>query len=78
MRKILISLVVVMSLGLTSCSVNSAEIDDFDASKISYYKDVRTGVCYGVVASRKTMSASSTGLGITTVDCEKVEKYLKK
>jgi len=78
MKKILISLVVVMSLALSSCSVNSSEIDNFDTNKISYYKDVRTGICYAVVASRKTGDMSESGLGMTVVPCDKVEKYLKK
>jgi len=76
MKKLLF--IILATMMITSCSVNTSEIDDFDTSKISYFKDNRTGCCFAVVASRKTGSTEQSGLGITEVDCDKVKKYLKK
>ena len=47
-----------------------------DGKDIQYVKDARTGLCYGVVASRKSFRLSTTGLGLTCVPCEEVEKLL--
>ena len=60
----------------TSCSVNTSGNVDIDATDIKYVKDSRTGLCYGVVASRRTFSFSTTGLGVTCVPCADVEKLL--
>ena len=74
MKKVLLILAVAV---YTSCSVSTSGNVDVDASDIKYVKDSRTGLCYGVVASRKAMTASTTGLGVTCVPCDKVEKYIK-
>jgi len=52
--------------------------DVFDAEDITYGKDSRTGLCYGIVASRKSFSTDATGLGLTCVPCESVEHLIGK
>jgi hypothetical protein len=44
--------------------------------KITYVQDARTGLCFGMVATRKTGSTNQTGLGMTMVPCEAVKGYL--
>jgi len=79
-KKILIVLGLVCSLLIVGCSVNPSGIsDDYAkefARKITYMRDDRTGLCFGVVATRKTGSVSSTGIGVTCVPCETVEHLL--
>jgi hypothetical protein len=78
MKKIFLIVAVVSLTLFTSCSIKTSDKVDIDTDKITYIKDVRTGLCFGVVASRKAGEASSTGLGVTCVPCEMVEKYLEK
>ena len=75
MKKLTILLGLVIAL--TSCSVNTSSNVDFDGTDIVYFKDKRTGLCFGAVASRKTGSVSTTGLGVTCVPCESVEHLIK-
>ena len=76
MKKIIIVLAVI-TLGLTSCSVNSSDNVDIDGNDMVYFKASRTGLCFGAVASRKAMTASTTGLGVTCVPCKEVEHLIK-
>lgn len=76
MKKILLVLAVV-TLGMTSCSVNSSDNVNIDGEDMVYFKDSRTNLCFGAVASRKAMTASTTGLGVTCVPCESVEHLIK-
>lgn len=76
MKKVIILIGIAM-LTLTSCSVNSSDNIDIDGTDMTYFKDSRTGLCFGAVASRRTMSASTTGLGVTCVPCDKVEHLIK-
>ena len=64
-------------LMLCSCSVNTSGNIDFDADHIKYDKDERTGLCFGVIASRKTGSLDATGLGMTCVPCDSVKHLIK-
>jgi hypothetical protein len=76
--KNLISILVV--LFVMGCSVNPSEVTDSYAkkyaSKVKYVQDERTGICFAVIASRKTMRADQTGLGITVVDCKSCQHLL--
>jgi hypothetical protein len=76
MKKILLVLAVV-AFGMTSCSVNSSDNVNIDGEDMVYFKDSRTGLCFGAVASRKAMTASTTGLGVTCVPCKEVEHLIK-
>jgi len=43
---------------------------------ITYTKDPHTGLCFGMVVVRKVGRVPNAGLGLTTVPCEAVEKFL--
>ncbi len=73
MKKIIVLLVAV---SLSSCSVNSSNNVSFKGKDLSYFKDYRTNLCFGVVASRKTGSLTTSGLGVTCVPCENVKKLI--
>jgi len=59
------------------CSVSTSGNVDFDADDIQYEKDSRTGLCFGLVATRKPFEAGTSGLGLTCVPCDKVEHLIK-
>lgn len=79
MKKFLSMLAI--TAALLGCSVNPSEMPKNyakdAANKMVYARDNRTGLCFGFVASRKTGTFSSSGLGATLVPCEKVENYLE-
>lgn len=66
---------------LGGCDVNPSEFGEDEAkafvSKVAYTKDKRTGLCFALIASRKTMSANQSGMGMSVVPCDKVELLLK-
>jgi len=65
-----------------SCSVNPSEVSDDYAKdfvkKVKYVKDEKTGLCYAIVATRKTGSTDQNGISWTWVPCDSVEKFLIK
>lgn len=63
----LVTIMILLSCG--GCSVNTSSNIDFNANSIGYARDDRTGLCFAFVASRKTMSMSTSGLGLTHVPC---------
>lgn len=74
MKKVLILITVLFFI---SCTVSTSDNVSVDAGDIKYVKDDRTGLCFGIVASRKAASFETTGLGVTCVPCEKVEHLIK-
>ena len=64
-------------IALSSCDVHTSNNIDVDPTDITYVKDSRTGLCFGIVASRKSFSTDATGLGVTCVPCADVEKLIK-
>lgn len=54
---------------LAACGVNTSGNIDIDPSDIQYKQDPRTELCFAFVASRRTMSVDTTGLGMTHVPC---------
>jgi hypothetical protein len=74
---------IILCLGflIVSCDVQPSKISSSDAKdmaeKITYTKDERTGLCFAVIASRKALKANQSGLGLTVVPCEKVERFIK-
>jgi hypothetical protein len=67
---------------LSGCSLNPSGIDpeyakNF-AKEITYIKDERTGLCFAIVASRKTGYVSQNGLGLACVPCEAAQHHLAK
>lgn len=65
---------------LAGCSVNPSGVSQKYAqgfvNNMTYAKDSRTGLCFGVAASRRTAKMSSTGIGVVSVPCDKVEHLL--
>jgi len=74
------NLITILMIGvmMTSCSVNTTDNVDIDPKDIQYVKDNRTGLCFGIVASRKSFDTDATGLGLTCVPCEEVEHLIDK
>ncbi len=65
----------------SGCGVEPSKISDKQATKmaknITYFKDKRTGLCFGSVASRKTGDTSQSGLGLTRIPCGTIpEQFL--
>ena len=74
MKKLLLIFSVAL---LSACSVNTSGNIDVDTDDIKYVQDERTGLCFGMVASRKSFKTDATGLGFACVDCEKVKHLIK-
>lgn len=76
---VLISITMIAGL-LSGCSVNASKVDTAYAedflSNATFVKDKRTGMCFGMVATRKTLNANQNGISWTWVPCEMAEKYL--
>ncbi len=67
-------LVIIACLSLViGCSVNSSKLSERYAQDfvddMRFVKSRSTGLCFGVIASRKTGDLQSTGVGITQVPC---------
>ncbi len=79
--KFLIIMLMLMALALTGCDVNPSKFGSGEAkkfaTKITYVKDHRTDLCFALVASRKTGTASQSGMGIAQVPCTAVADYLE-
>ena len=73
--------ILLMVLGLLGCDINASEFGNEEArgfaSKITYVQDTRTGLCFALVASRKTGDTNQSGMGMSEVSCEKVKNLLK-
>tara|TARA_R110002012_G_scaffold188007_5_gene355051 strand:+ start:347 stop:577 length:231 start_codon:yes stop_codon:yes gene_type:complete len=72
-----LTVLMVMIVTLTSCGVGTSNNVNFDGNDMSYFKDGRTNLCFGVVASKKALSVETTGLGVTCVPCENVEHLIE-
>jgi hypothetical protein len=66
---------------LASCSVEPSKVSSSDAKemgkKMTFFKDEQSGLCFGVIATRKSFQGRQSGLGLTEVPCEKVERFIK-
>jgi len=78
--KMLVLILTLLIMSVVGCSVNFSKIGEKESrkftEKIQYVKDESTGLCFAVVASRKTMDMNSTGIAMTEVSCRKVRKRL--
>jgi len=72
-----LTLLALCAVLFAGCSVNTSGNIDFDGKDIQYKKDSRTGLCFGIVASRKSFNTDATGLGLTCVPCDKVGHLIK-
>ena len=77
----MVGVLIILSALLLGCEINPSEFGDDEArafaSTITYVKDQRTGLCFGIVASRKTGSMNQSGMGITEVPCSAVESFVQ-
>ena len=76
-------LVVLVVVGmLMGCGVNPSQVSNDYANemarKLTYTYDGRTNLCFAIIASRKTGSASQSGMGITEVPCTEAVKAMIK
>jgi len=70
-------LVTVLAL-VCGCASDTGRVD-FDPDDVTYHQDERTGLCFAAVGSESAMSLSSSGLGMSQVDCtEKVLALIGK
>lgn len=74
-KKIVLCLILVICL--TGCSVQPSKIGKGQAkgmsTKLTYFEDKRTGLCFATIASRKSGHKSQSGLGLTYVPCENLK-----
>jgi hypothetical protein len=68
-------LFIISLLVLTACNAQVKSSKDA-ASRITYFKDERTGLCFGQVVSSTADGWVVTS--ITTVPCEKVDSLILK
>lgn len=80
MRKIVfVALTAVM---LAGCAVETREptAGEFDASKVGYFKDTRTGICFAVISYSRfdTSGRAAGGISHSAVPCSpQVEALLR-
>jgi len=83
MRIILTALTLAVLLNtLAGCDINPSKFGKYEAVKftesITYVKDKRSGLCFAIVASRKTGEFTQSGMGLSEVPCEAVSELLEK
>lgn len=64
---------------LISCSVQPSKIGNPEkfVKETTYTKDVRTGLCFAIIAIRPATGAAQTGIGWACVECTpEVEKLI--
>ena len=70
-----------MVLFVVACDINPSKFGDDEVIALSgnivYVKDLSSGLCFGLVASRKTGAIGQSGMGITRAPCQAVEHLLK-
>jgi hypothetical protein len=71
MKKIILIMII-----LFGCSVNPSKLGDDYVKKfvnnINCAKNTKYNLCFCVVASRRTGSTDSTGIGLTNIPCQKI------
>jgi len=61
-----------------SCSSKSGKVGNIDPEDITYIKDNRTDLCFGIIGAKKgsNLIDNSTSIGMACVPCEKVKKLI--
>ncbi len=77
--RIKLGIMIIMLMGLFfifGCSVEPSKVAKSEATKmakkLTYFQDKRTGLCFAVIATRKTAQTSQSGMGMSAVPCEEV------
>ena len=80
MKKLLLVLLAALMISTIGCSVEPSKVGKSEATdmskKLTYFQDERTGLCFAVIATRKTGKASQSGMGMTQVPCENVQDLI--
>ena len=75
-------ILIIMAVALLGCEVNPSKVGAGEArifaEKLTYVKDVRTQLCFAIVATRPTGNTDQSGMGITEVPCFNVEHLIGK
>lgn len=78
MRFVIMLVVLFFVIG---CDINPSKFGHDEAmsfaENLTYVKDKRTGLCFAIVASRRTGDAEQSGMGITQVPCDIVRHYVE-
>lgn len=74
-RFLFVLIAIGMVLLMAGCDVNPSKVSQKYANemgqKLTYTHDARTGLCYAMIATRKTGNGSQSGMGMTQVPCSK-------
>jgi hypothetical protein len=62
----------IASLVLIACGVNTSGNVNVTADHFQYIKDTNKNLCFAMVASRKSFTINTSGLGVAHVPCDKV------
>lgn len=78
-----IAAIAIIALLLGGCNVEQQEVgeNEFEPSKIAYFKDARTETCYAVVSYQRmdTSGRAAAGLSHSAVPCTPaIEKLVRK
>ena len=68
MKKII--LIAILSL-IASCSVNTSSNINIDVNDIKLIR--KGGLCFAIVASRKSFNTDATGLGLANIPCSAIK-----
>jgi hypothetical protein len=75
-------LLTALALCLFGCSVEPSKLSEKHAekmaTKLTYFKDEKTGLCFATIASRRMFDPDQSGLGLTCVPCSALRKETGK
>jgi len=72
-------LILCSALLLTSCfGAKTGKVGDVNLSDMTYFKDYRTDLCFGIIGAKQGLdfASESTSIGVACVPCEKVAHLL--
>ncbi len=71
--------IIILTVFLFSCDARNVQIEDFNPERISYFKDSRTNLCFGVTGRVKGASLTNIAesLSFTCVPCDSVKHLIK-
>ena len=78
MRKLTISLLLVLTLA--SCGVKAKKVNDAEkySNKIGYFQDETTGIVFGVLEIRKQGDPHIEGIGMTVIPKSEINQMVKE
>jgi len=81
MRKLACVLLIMSLFVFAGCGVQPSKVSDSQArkmaEKMTFFKEKTSGLCFGVIATRRGgLFSRQSGMGMTAVDCEDVKDLL--